>query len=726
VALAVYLYTLSPGVVGGDSLELGLAARTLGVPHYPGYPLYCLVARVADAAVGDPALATNLLSALTAALAAAALALLGAGAAPFAASGGAAGPAASARSGVPAAIAALVALAWAFATPVWRYAVVAEVYLPAALLDVSFWVTLLHGRRSSDPRHALLGGYLAILGALHQPLLATNVLVWGALAGPALLRRRMLASIPLLAAPLLLLLYAPVRSAAGVAPDYLQKGGILDGVRWFAGSGEFTRYGLRSPGELSSTIGSFVDRMLDAWPVPLWLLSATGLSILGRSARGLGIALGASLFFRLLFASSYRIVDIESYDIAAVTLAAAAAAPGIVWLWRLLTSAPALRRGGAARARTVLALAALALAVSASLVRHREVASKRGFRFLDVAAADLLGPIEGPAVLFTPTEHWTAFASFGSRVRGRGPRDLDIVDLSGRFHRQWLDPPEAGSDWSSVRREFLHALLARARSIGVIGEVRTATETASRDGDLPPDAVIAERLSGKTVYSIMSLPDTTGLGGWITQPVGFAFRFVPAGTKPVSFAQIAARSGVLDPDVEAGWADPRGFALVDPLLEMYGQLFRVAASEAFEADDLAAGDRFLAQSLRFDPDSWQTLWLRARIAIAVGDRETSLASARRALELEPDAASVASFIAEGFVADGDRERGVRFLEEYLRKHPRAAEAWVTLARVLEPDAAGRPRALAAYGRAIELLPPGDPQREALAIRAREIEARLRP
>jgi tetratricopeptide (TPR) repeat protein len=458
----------------------------------------------------------------------------------------------------------------------------------------------------------------------------------------------------------------------------------------------------------------------------LWLLSAAGLWVLVRRLRGFGVALGASLVFRLFFAASYRIVDIESYDIAAVTLAAAAAAPGTVWLWRLMTSASRVRRDVTAGALTALVLAVLALAAAVSLARHHEIASKRGFRFLDVAAADLLGPIEGPSVLFTPTEHWTAFASFGSRVRGRGPRDLDIVDLSGRFQRQWLEPPDAGSDWPAVRREFLRALLARARSTGAIGEAGRAADTASRNDALPSDAVIGEHLRGKTVYSTMALPDTTGLGGWIMQPVGFAFRFVPAATKPVSFGQIASRSGVLDSDVEAGWADPRGFALVDPLLEMYGQLFRVAASEAFEADDLTAGDRFLAQALRFDPDSWQMHWLRARIAIAVGDHETSLASARRALELKPDAATVASFIGEALVARGDRERGVRFLEVYLRDHPRAADAWVALARVHEQDVAGRPRALTAYGRAIELLAPGDPRRKALVARVREIEAEPRP
>jgi hypothetical protein len=44
--LALYIATLAPGVVGGDSGELISASATGGVPHPPGYPLYALLARL--------------------------------------------------------------------------------------------------------------------------------------------------------------------------------------------------------------------------------------------------------------------------------------------------------------------------------------------------------------------------------------------------------------------------------------------------------------------------------------------------------------------------------------------------------------------------------------------------------------------------------------------------------------------------------------------------------
>ena len=44
-ALAVYVYTLSPGICAGDSGELTSAVFFLGGAHSPGYPLYCIVGK---------------------------------------------------------------------------------------------------------------------------------------------------------------------------------------------------------------------------------------------------------------------------------------------------------------------------------------------------------------------------------------------------------------------------------------------------------------------------------------------------------------------------------------------------------------------------------------------------------------------------------------------------------------------------------------------------------
>jgi hypothetical protein len=73
--LALYVASLAPSVMGGDSGELTTAALTGGVPHPPGYPLFAMLARLfAALPLGhSPAWRVNLLSAVSTAGAAALL-----------------------------------------------------------------------------------------------------------------------------------------------------------------------------------------------------------------------------------------------------------------------------------------------------------------------------------------------------------------------------------------------------------------------------------------------------------------------------------------------------------------------------------------------------------------------------------------------------------------------------------------------------------------------------
>ncbi|MGQ0600578.1 MAG: protein O-mannosyl-transferase family, partial [Anaerolineales bacterium] len=66
-ALALYTFTLSPGLLPADAGEYQLTGATLGVAHPPGYALYTLVSWLISRAPVSPALAINFLSALLAA-----------------------------------------------------------------------------------------------------------------------------------------------------------------------------------------------------------------------------------------------------------------------------------------------------------------------------------------------------------------------------------------------------------------------------------------------------------------------------------------------------------------------------------------------------------------------------------------------------------------------------------------------------------------------------------
>lgn len=65
ISFFVYLLTIAPGVTGEDSGELTAAAYLLGVPHPPGYPLWCILNKIFTyIPTGGIAYRTNLFSAV--------------------------------------------------------------------------------------------------------------------------------------------------------------------------------------------------------------------------------------------------------------------------------------------------------------------------------------------------------------------------------------------------------------------------------------------------------------------------------------------------------------------------------------------------------------------------------------------------------------------------------------------------------------------------------------
>lgn len=68
LSFCLYLRTLAPSITGEDSGEFATAAFLPGIPHPPGYPLYCLLGHVfTRLPFGEPAWRVNLMSAMFAA-----------------------------------------------------------------------------------------------------------------------------------------------------------------------------------------------------------------------------------------------------------------------------------------------------------------------------------------------------------------------------------------------------------------------------------------------------------------------------------------------------------------------------------------------------------------------------------------------------------------------------------------------------------------------------------
>lgn len=199
VAFAVYVRTLTPGVLDGDSGEWQYMANILGVPHSTGYPLYILLAKlVSFLPLGNPAWRVNLFSAICAALSIPIVYLL------------AKRVAQSRLAGV------LSATFFAFMPTVWASATIAEVYALNTFLialTLFFAIRFFDHERPRDMYWMVLCFGLALTNHRIAFFLAPALLlvIW--------LRRNMLnlrklafASLAFLL-PLALYLYIPLRAS---------------------------------------------------------------------------------------------------------------------------------------------------------------------------------------------------------------------------------------------------------------------------------------------------------------------------------------------------------------------------------------------------------------------------------------------------------------------------------------------------------------------------------
>jgi len=322
LALGLYLSTASGLVTwahfGEDGPELEGAARTLGIAHPPGYPLFTLLAHVLGLLVPTPVSSINLLTLLAAAVAVGGTGVLTARVMRRAGEGGV----------WPGALAALCFLS---VSPTWwSQASIGEVYtLHMALITLGFALLV-----SREPRDLLLAAYVFGLGLAHHPLTLPALLV--ALAYVILRRRRIGPEhVILLLAPLCLYGTLLIRSRLDPAFDWGDP--RVPARLWWVMSGAQYHQNLFREG-WNAVLGTWIHA-LRTTPVHQLGWIGTGLVVVGafrlmKTARPELVALTLLYVGSCFVGSAYDIPDPTAYFLPAVLSLVVLAGVGFGQLWR--------------------------------------------------------------------------------------------------------------------------------------------------------------------------------------------------------------------------------------------------------------------------------------------------------------------------------------------------------------------------------------------------------
>jgi hypothetical protein len=334
VALLVYCITLAPTVTLVDSGELIVAARSLGVAHPPGFPLYVLLAHLATwPPVGNVAVRVNLASAVFGALATAVTALLSAQMVlgmdvqaitlkrPPARLRNADQP--DIGSGLVWLPAIVAALLLAFSRTLWSYATVAEVYTLNTLLIAVVFFVVLRWRYdiTASPSLATDRRLYAAAFLLGLALGVHHVSVVLALPAIALLLYRTRAQVFRNKAMIFatfcalagLAVYAYLPIAAARAP-LLNWGDprTLQRFWWHITGRQFQAYFSLSPASVSSQLATFAGFAGREFGPP-WLPAALGLSLAGLYAL---FRRERTIFWFLLLVIAANVTYASTYEIA--------------------------------------------------------------------------------------------------------------------------------------------------------------------------------------------------------------------------------------------------------------------------------------------------------------------------------------------------------------------------------------------------------------------------
>jgi len=434
--LGLYMYTLTPSVLPGDSGEFQIAPAVLGIPHPTGYPLYLLLGRlVVLFPIGSVAYRLNLLSAVA-----------GAGAvwATFRAARalGLRRPAAAFSAGL------LMVL-----HTLWGQAIIAEKYaLNAFFCAFTLWL----GLRWRQARRAQAGGrgwlltWAAAYGlslAHHRTMLllapAYLWLVWStdrsALRLPAIW-----APVACILAPLSLYLLLPLFSALDPPYAYTRVdsvGALLDLVLARDYQGLLFR---GSWGALPARLSELGRALVREFGPAGLVTGVVGWLICLRRDRRVALSLAAGMLAEAAFALNYYVPNASVYYLSAYVWLAVCSGYAVDWTRNAIERRVRGWRVGSAHVALAWEMAALALPIGLCAARWEAMDGRRAYAaaafdhtYAQVAAHSVRDDALVVSDWLPATVLW-----YAQQIEGRMP-DAQVT-VADPLEQLWMAPTTDG------------------------------------------------------------------------------------------------------------------------------------------------------------------------------------------------------------------------------------------------------------------------------------------
>jgi asparagine N-glycosylation enzyme membrane subunit Stt3 len=412
--LCLYVITLAPGLLPGDSGEFQTLAYLLGNTHPTGYSFYLLLARLFILMpTGDIAYRVNLFSAFLGALVIAGVYLIGR---------------VITNQRIPPL---LGSLALAVSTTFWSQAIIAEVYTAGALWLVIILLGILVWDVTGNPRALFiatmaggmsLGIHLsaALAGLPVAVFLILNWKSWKDFWKPAL--SGLLAGLAIFLAGFFVVnsfnspldyfntIIRPSVSAWGLTPAEIAS---PLGRLWFSLSGiQFNAFMFADPARIMPlNMGAFGANLSHELALLTLILSVVGIVFLFAQQYKTAILLAGGLLYYAIILFNYTVLDLYVFYIPLYLLLAILASAGLAGLVALVNKLVKIRRASWIEMASVLAIALAIWPVFGPALSEmragrppitiRDDPGSRGFERMHPALTSIVQNIDPGAIVFT-------------------------------------------------------------------------------------------------------------------------------------------------------------------------------------------------------------------------------------------------------------------------------------------------------------------------------------